>query len=64
MGSVLIILILVAMLATFVALAVGMLGFARGGKFNERRGNKMMQMRIVLQAVALALVALFMLLAG
>ena len=54
----------IAVLATFLALAVGVGGFARGGAFNARNGNKLMQLRVLLQAVALAFVALAMLFGG
>lgn len=48
-----------AMLAVIVILATGIGGFARGGEFNRRNGNRMMRWRIIAQAVAVALVMLF-----
>ncbi len=43
---------------------LGIGGFAKGGKFNAKYGNKMMQLRILLQAVAIALILLFVYLRG
>ncbi|MEL7301972.1 MAG: twin transmembrane helix small protein [Pseudomonadota bacterium] len=51
--------LLVAILAiVFVAviLAVGIGGFARGGEFNKKYANKIMQMRLVAQAVAVVII--------
>ncbi len=58
------ILIVLAMLMTFGILAAGMVGMIRGGEFNRKYGNKLMQWRVVMQAIALGLVALALLLAG
>jgi ABC-type Na+ efflux pump permease subunit len=54
------ILVLVAMLGALGALGLGVINMARGG--NPRRSNKLMQSRVILQAVALLLFAMFMLL--
>ena len=43
-------------LAVTVILAAGIGGFARGGDFNRRNGNRLMRWRIILQAVAIALI--------
>ena len=45
-----------------VILMVGLGGFARGGEFNRRHGNRMMRWRIIAQAVAVALILLYVLL--
>jgi Hypoxia induced protein conserved region len=45
-------LLLLAMFATLGALVVGLAGFFHGGEFNRKYGNKMMQARVALQAVA------------
>lgn len=37
-------------------LAVGIGGFARGGEFNRRHGNRMMRWRLIAQAIAIAVV--------
>jgi hypothetical protein len=49
-----------AMLATLVVLGMGLVSMFRGG--DPRRSNKLMQSRVVLQGLALALFALLMLL--
>lgn len=48
----------IAMLATLGALAMGLYAMTRGGEFNEKYGNKLMQARVVLQATAIVLFAL------
>ncbi len=48
---------LAAVLAT---LAVGVVSMFRGGGFNAKYSNKLMRLRVILQAVALALFAIFM----
>ena len=58
------ILIALAILATFVILMTGIGGFAKGGEFNRRNGNRMMRWRIIAQAVAIALILLFVWLRG
>ena len=51
--------IIVAMLVVLAILATGVGGFARGGEFNRKHGNRMMRWRIIAQAVAVALIMLF-----
>lgn len=54
---------LVAGLACVITLAVlmtGIGGFARGGEFNRRNGNRLMRWRIIGQAVAIALMMLYL----
>ncbi|MCE6958405.1 twin transmembrane helix small protein [Cereibacter sphaeroides] len=41
-----------------VILAIGIGGFARGGDFNRKHGNRLMRWRIIAQAVAIALILL------
>lgn len=53
-----------AVLAVTVILAVGIGGFARGGEFNRRHGNRMMRWRIIAQAVAVMLILIFVWLRG
>ncbi len=43
----------IAALAVLVILAIGIGGFAKGGEFNAKHGNKMMRLRIIAQAVAI-----------
>lgn len=40
-------------------LATGIGGFARGGEFNRKNGNRLMRWQIIAQAVAIALILLF-----
>lgn len=56
----LVVLLFVFMLATATVLLVGVVGFALGGRFNERWGNKLMQARVGLQLVAVALLGLLL----
>ncbi len=54
------ILLMVFMGLTAVVLVVGLLVMARGGKLNGQYGNKLMRARVALQAIALALFAVLM----
>ena len=55
--------LVLAMVGVLIALGVGVATMLKGG--NPRRSNKMMQMRVIFQAVALvALAALMMMAAG
>lgn len=49
----------IAALAVLVVLAVGIGGFARGGEFNRKHGNRMMRWRIYAQFVAVVLIVAF-----
>jgi len=62
MKTFLIILVALAMLATLGVLFAGLIGMARSSS-DPMRSNALMRWRIILQGVALALVALLMLLA-
>jgi Hypoxia induced protein conserved region len=55
--SILVVLLLMAMLATFGVMVVGIALMARGGETNAKYGNKLMQWRVLLQGVSLALLA-------
>ncbi|MDE0530457.1 MAG: twin transmembrane helix small protein [Albidovulum sp.] len=48
-----------SVLAVLVILMVGIGGFARGGEFNRKYANKIMRLRIIAQAVAVALILAF-----
>jgi hypoxia induced protein len=61
MRTVLLILVVVAMLATLGVLFAGMLGLVRGDG-NGERSNALMRWRVLLQGVALALFALLLML--
>lgn len=51
--------VIAACLAVLVILMIGIGGFAKGGEFNKRNANKIMRWRIGAQAVAIALILLF-----
>lgn len=53
-----------ASLAVLVILMIGIGGFARGGEFNRKHANRIMRYRIAAQAVAIALILLFVWLRG
>ncbi len=46
---------------TIVILFVGVISFGLGGKFHRKNSNRIMRYRIVAQAVAIALVLLYVL---
>ena len=47
--------------ATLGALVVGLAGFFHGGEFNRKYSNKLMQARVVLQAIAVFLLLMLLL---
>jgi hypothetical protein len=49
----------IATLAVLAILMIGIGGFARGGDFNRKHANRIMRYRIIAQAVAVALIVLF-----
>ena len=58
MSSVLPVLIVIAVLATIGALALGLVSMVRGGDFNARNSNRFMRMRVMLQLAALVLIGI------
>jgi hypothetical protein len=50
-----------AILATVAVLALGVVSMLRGGAFNARYSNKLMRARVALQATAIALFLVFLL---
>ncbi|MBL8692183.1 MAG: twin transmembrane helix small protein [Rhodospirillaceae bacterium] len=62
MNTFFVILIAIAMVATLGALLFGVVTMARGGEGSAQRSNKFMRYRVLLQAVAIGLFALLMLL--
>ncbi|KAA0916203.1 twin transmembrane helix small protein [Aquicoccus porphyridii] len=48
-----------ACVAVLIILMIGVGGFAKGGDFNRKHANKVMRWRIGAQAVAVALILLF-----
>lgn len=53
------ILVIIAMAATALILLTGIGGFARGGDFNKKHANRLMRWRIIAQAIAIALILLY-----
>lgn len=53
-----IILLALALLAVMVALFVGLFSMAKGGDFNDKYGNKLMRLRVIMQFVAIILFAM------
>ena len=49
----------IAVLGVLVILMIGIGGFARGGEFNKKHANRLMRYRIYAQALAVALILLF-----
>ena len=58
------IMLALALAAVLGVLIVGVLGMLRGGEFNRKYGNKLMQLRVLLQGVALIMIVLFLLLSS
>ena len=48
-----------AALVVLVVLAIGIGGFAKGGEFNRKNGNRMMRWRLYAQFGAVVLIMLF-----
>lgn len=55
------IIVVIAVLVVLAILMTGIGGFARGGDFNRKHANRIMRYRIYAQAVAIALILLFVL---
>jgi hypothetical protein len=55
----LLILVVVAVAVVAIILLTGIGGFAKGGDFNRKHANRIMRYRIYAQAVAVALILLF-----
>ena len=53
------VIIIVACLLVLIVLMVGLGGFTFGGDFNRKYANKIMRLRILLQAIAILLIILF-----
>ncbi len=49
----------IACLAVVVVLMVGVAGFAKGGEFNRKHANRIMRLRLLMQAIAVALIVAF-----
>ncbi len=55
-------LIVIALIAVLIVLAIGIVGMIRGGEFNRLYGNKLMRLRVTMQAIAILLIVLFVVL--
>ena len=64
MSSFFIICMVIAMAALLVVIVTGILSMAKGGAFNNKYGNKLMQARVYLQALALIMLVLAFLTSG
>ena len=51
--------IVIAILAVVAVLMVGLGAFTTGGEFNRKYSNKLMRWRIILQAIAVALILIY-----
>lgn len=58
MREILLPLALVAMFSVLVVLGIGIFSLARGGAFRENWSNKLMRLRVLLQAIAIVLLLL------
>ena len=58
-GDPLFILVVLSMAAVAVILIIGIGGFGRGGEFNRKYANKLMQLRIAAQFVAVLIILVF-----
>ncbi|PCK00257.1 MAG: hypothetical protein COA45_00275 [Zetaproteobacteria bacterium] len=58
MKTMLPILVLIALLCVVAVLFIGIFAMIKGGKFNEKYGNKLMQLRVALQGLTILLLAL------
>ncbi len=52
----------VSLIAVLATLLTGLFSMGRGGEFNARYGNKLMRLRVILQAVTIVLFVAYMLL--
>lgn len=59
MGDPLFVIVVLAILAVAGVLVLGIGGFAKGGAFNAKYANKLMRLRILLQAIAVILILLY-----
>ncbi len=64
MNGFLVVLLIVALVATLGVLFVGLFVMARGGQVNKKYGNILMRWRVILQFSALVVLGLIMLAAG
>ena len=53
------IVVAVACVSVLIILLIGIGGFAKGGDFNRKYANKIMRLRLVTQAIAIVLIAIY-----
>lgn len=58
MSGILPVLVVAAVLATFGALACGIVSMVRGGRYNARNSNRFMRLRVAVQFAAIVLIGL------
>jgi len=58
MSTGLTILLFAAMGLTVLVLFAGLFSMVRGGEFNRKHGNKLMRLRVLFQAIAIAVLAI------
>ncbi len=56
--------VVAAVLAVLVILMIGLGSFTSGGAFNRKYANKIMRLRIIAQAIAVALIMLYVAMRG
>lgn len=56
--------VILSVFAVLIVLMIGLGGFASGGDFNKKNGNKLMRLRIIAQAVAVLVILGFIWLRG
>ncbi len=64
MSDLIFFLIPIGLAATAIILGVGIYSLAKGGAFAKKNSNKLMRLRVAAQAVTIALMLLFLWLAG
>ncbi len=52
------VLLIIAMVLTLGVLFAGLITMARGGEFSRKYGNKLMRWRVIMQGIALIILAL------
>ena len=57
-------LVVVAIISVVLVLVVGIAGFGKGGAFSAKYSNKLMQLRILLQFIAVLLILAYVYLKG
>lgn len=55
-------LLMAALVSTLVVLILGVLSMAKGGKVNEKYGNKLMRLRVLFQGIAILCIVLMLIL--